>query len=149
MNGGSGRWYEFNSSKTHQGPTNITSTADLGRIPVFVPPGTVLPLAPVVQSTQHLPGGALEIQVYAGENGSFTMVEDDGETTSYQVASHTRTTTFSWDDAKKTLSWSVKGSKTAVVGGFTQVFVTAFAGGSPPSVSSAKALGDGGAITIH
>ena len=53
-------------------------------IPAFVRPGAIVPLAPVIQYTDALPGGPLEVQVYAGADGSFMLIEDDGETTAYE-----------------------------------------------------------------
>lgn len=44
-----------------------------------------MPIAPLVQYTDALPAGQpLEIQIYPGGDASFVVVEDDGETISYQ-----------------------------------------------------------------
>ena len=47
--------------------------------------------------------------MYAGADGAFEMVEDDGESLAYAAdpAGATRTTTWRWDDADRTLEWSV------------------------------------------
>ena len=65
--------------------------------------------APVVQYSDALPGGALELQVYSGADGSFVFVEDDGETLDYESGSTStiKTTTYEWSDKSKTLSWKV------------------------------------------
>merc|ERR1711988_599330 len=81
-------------------------TVALDASPVYVRSGTIVPLGPVVQSTSELPGdGTLEVQVYAGADGSFTLVEDDGDSYDYEM-DHVRSTTFKWTDAQRTLSWS-------------------------------------------
>lgn len=110
-----GLWYPLSvptsrgsASEPISGPTHITQHADFREIPAYVRAGTVLPLASVIQSTQDLPGGALEVQVYGGADGIFEMVEDDGETTTYE-AGHSRTLNFQWDDASRRLSWSLTG----------------------------------------
>ena len=82
---------------------------------VFVATGAILPLQAngSIQFTAEA-GGALEVQVYAGKDGSFVQVEDDGISYDYETsaATATRTTTWSWTDASKTLSWKVEGGAT-------------------------------------
>ena len=57
-------------------------------------------------------GGVLELQVYGGADASFEMVEDDGTTYAYQRSARagTRTTTWTWTDATKTLRWAAEGA---------------------------------------
>jgi len=53
----------------------------------------------------------LEIRVYPGHDGSFTMTEDDGLSYDY-VNLNVRTTTYKWNDSTRTLSWKVSGKYT-------------------------------------
>ena len=46
---------------------------------------------------------SLEIRIYAGANGEFTLYEDEGDNYNYEKGAYS-TITFTWDDAKKTLS---------------------------------------------
>jgi alpha-glucosidase len=101
-------WYIFDTSSTLGGHRTLDVTETLDEVPVYVRAGTILPLAPVLQHTDQLPGGPLELQVYPGKNASFTMVEDDGLTTNYRKG-QLRRTTFTWDDAKRRLSWDIEG----------------------------------------
>merc|ERR1719215_800527 len=80
-----GMWYRFNSSESEHGPVHINRKRNLSAIPAFVKPGTILTLAPVVQSTAQLPNGPMDVQVYTGEDGSYDMVEDDGESIDYTL----------------------------------------------------------------
>mmetsp|Transcript_14152 Transcript_14152/g.35788 ORF Transcript_14152/g.35788 Transcript_14152/m.35788 type:complete len:798 (+) Transcript_14152:69-2462(+) len=140
-----GEWYSFNASGVQQGPKNISGTAEMSEIPVFVRPGAVVPLAPVVQYSGALPGGALEVQVYGGADGTFELVEDDGETTAYEQGK-VRTTTFKWSDASSTLSWSVDSGASSLPNAFTEVYVTKFADATVKSAT--KALGSSGSIVV-
>jgi alpha-glucosidase len=103
-----GTWYTFDSNQTRPGGQSADVSAELDEIPVFVRAGTILPLAPAIQHTDALPGGALDLQVYPGGNASFTLAEDDGKTTDY-TKGQVRRVAFAWDDAAKTLSWKVSG----------------------------------------
>merc|ERR1719198_944459 len=105
-----GTWYEFNSTTTHSGPTTLSLTnVPLTTTPVYVRPGGIITLGPVIQHTGQMPGGPLEVQVYGGFDGTFALVEDDGESYAYKTGS-TRTTAFAWTDATKTLAWTVSGT---------------------------------------
>ena len=76
---------------------------------MFVRAGSLLPLGPVIQHTSQLPGGPLELQIYPGKDATFTLVEDDGETTDY-LKGQVRRTTFTWQDKTGRLSWKREGS---------------------------------------
>jgi alpha-glucosidase len=100
------QWFEFDSVDAHAGGATMDVTVPLDASPVYVRSGTVVPLGPVVQHTGELPGdGTLEVQVYAGADGSFTFVEDDGDSYDYERG-HVRSSDFTWTDASRTFSWS-------------------------------------------
>jgi len=119
-----GTWYEFNQSQSHVGPKLINKKFEAMAMPAFVQPGKIIVLAQnVVQHTDQLPGGALEVQIYKGADGSFKLVEDDGESIAYEVDS-VRETTFRWYDAACMLSWRARGAKTG--NNFQTLVVTIF-----------------------
>jgi alpha-glucosidase len=100
-------WYEFGSSRVHvHDRTKLERPLDF--IPIYVRAGTLLPLGPVLQYTGQPSSEPLEMQIYPGRDATFTLVEDDGETTAYQHGV-VRETTFTWDDQKRRLSWKVAG----------------------------------------
>jgi alpha-glucosidase len=101
-------WYALDTNKTRAGGAGADMVVAFDEIPVFVRAGTILPLGPVIQHTDDLPGGPLDLQVYPGANGTFTLAEDDGRTTAYKTG-QARHVTFTWDDATRTLSWNVDG----------------------------------------
>jgi alpha-glucosidase len=103
-----GTWYGLGSNKTRAGGQSVDVSAALDEIPVFVRAGTILPLGPVVQHTRDLPGGPLDAQVYPGANSTFTLVEDDGNTTEYKTG-EVRRVTFTWNDSARSLTWKVEG----------------------------------------
>lgn len=109
-----GVWYAYNSTATLTGPiTDLTYTdVPLDQLVLFVRAGAILTLQrDIVQYTDAI-GGVLRVQVYAGADGAFDMVEDDGASVAYlsNPTSTTKTTTWTWDDASNLLSWSSVGS---------------------------------------
>ncbi len=124
-------WYDFATGDRVAGGRSIDLTVPFDAVPVYVRGGAVLPLAPVVQHTRDLPGGPLDLQVYPGRDGRFTLVEDDGDTTAYATGD-VRRTTFAWDDAARTLSWTRAGPYDGP-DCFRSVRVTVRGGGARPT----------------
>ena len=82
--------------------------------------------------------------VYAGADATFNMIEDDGESTDYKLGT-VRTTSFTWTDATKTLSWKVSGTFAGDAHSFTSLQLTAIST-KGVATSAAKAIGTSGSI---
>ena len=63
------------------GPKPIMVNPGSADLPVYVREGTILPMAPLVQSTDEKPAGPLTLRVFPGDNCQGTLYQDDG--TSY------------------------------------------------------------------
>lgn len=103
-----GKWYALDSGQPLDGGKRLDVTATVDQIPVFVRAGAVLTLGPPIQHTDNLPGGPLDVQIYPGADGQFTLIEDDGWSTGY-LRGQVRRTTFLWHDSTRTLNWKVDG----------------------------------------
>jgi alpha-glucosidase len=101
-------WYPFESTTPVTGKRTIKVTATLDQIPMYVRAGTILPLGPVIQHTSQMPGGPLELEIYPGKDATFTLDEDDGETTNYLKGQLLRIT-IRWQNAGKQLTWTREG----------------------------------------
>jgi alpha-D-xyloside xylohydrolase len=97
-----GTWYEFWTGATATGGTTVTADAPLSKISLYVKAGSIIPMGPNIQyATESI--DPLEIRVYKGANGSFTLYEDEGDSYNYETGKYS-TITFTWDDAGKKLS---------------------------------------------
>jgi alpha-glucosidase len=56
----------------------------LDTLPVYVRGGSIIPLQPVVQSTDEMPVGPLELRVYPGKTCEGSIYQDDGHTFAFQ-----------------------------------------------------------------
>jgi alpha-glucosidase len=56
----------------------------LDTLPVYVRGGSILPLQPLIQSTDETPSGPLELRVYPGQQCAGSIYLDDGHTFRYQ-----------------------------------------------------------------
>ena len=66
---------------THSG---LSFHPTLDTLPVYVRGGSILPLQPLVQSTDETPSGPLELRVYPGQQCRGSVYLDDGHTFRYQ-----------------------------------------------------------------
>ena len=96
-------WYDFWTNKKYNGGQNVTLTTTLDRVPMFVRAGSILPLGPEMQYVGEKTWDNLEVRVYPGANGSFTLSEDEGDTYNYEKGQYA-TITFDWNDSKKMLT---------------------------------------------
>jgi len=96
-------WYDFWTGKPFGGGQTIQADAPLDRIPLFVKAGSILPMGPVVQHSGQGMDQELEMRIYEGANGEFTLYEDEGDSYNYEKGQYS-TIRFSWDDAQKELN---------------------------------------------
>jgi alpha-glucosidase len=57
---------------------------ELASLPVFVRPGAILPIEPLVQSTAEVPQGPLTLRVFPGPDCQGHLYQDDGTTFAYR-----------------------------------------------------------------
>ncbi|MGC8541894.1 MAG: DUF5110 domain-containing protein, partial [Phycisphaerae bacterium] len=74
----------------------------LDSMPLHIRAGSILPLGPVVQYAA-LPADPLEIRVYPGADGTFTLYEDENDNYNYERGVYSQIT-FTWDDHSRTFS---------------------------------------------
>jgi alpha-D-xyloside xylohydrolase len=96
-------WYDFWTGTRFDGGQTIKTAAPLDKIPLFVKAGSIVPMGAIQQYAGEKPADTLEIRVYAGANGEFTMYEDENDNYNYEKGAYS-TLTFTWNDAKKILS---------------------------------------------
>ena len=96
-------WYDFWTNQQYKGGQDVTLETTLDRVPMFVRAGSILPLGPEMQYVGEKAWDNLEMRVYPGANGSFTLYEDEGDNYNYEKGAYA-TITFQWNDSKKQLT---------------------------------------------
>jgi alpha-D-xyloside xylohydrolase len=96
-------WYDFWTGKRIKGGQSIKTKAPLDKIPLFIKAGSIIPFGPEVQFAAERNWDNLEIRIYPGINGEFTLYEDENDNYNYEKGVFS-TITFSWDDSKKVLT---------------------------------------------
>lgn len=97
------RWYDFWTGHATDGGTIVNAAAPLDRIPLFVRAGSILPMGPDVEYSTEKPADPIELRVYRGADGSFTLYEDENDNYDYEKGVHA-TIDFHWEDANHTLT---------------------------------------------
>ena len=96
-------WYDFWTGQRQKGGQMVTLQTSLDRVPMFVRAGSILPLGPEMQYVGEKAWDNLEIRLYPGADGSFTLYEDEGDNYNYEKGVFT-TIVFQWNDRSRTLT---------------------------------------------
>ena len=95
-------WFDFYTGRiVGRGRQNVP--APYGRIPLFVPAGSILPVGPDVQYATEHPDAPLTLYVYTGRDAHFTLYDDDAVTNAYE-RNEFSTIPITWDEASATLT---------------------------------------------
>lgn len=97
------KWYDFWSNEISDGGKDVQFIAPIDRMPVYVKAGSIIPFGPKVQHVTEKPWDELEIRIYPGADGSFTLYEDDGITYDYEKGKFSEIP-FEWNDQTRTLT---------------------------------------------
>jgi alpha-D-xyloside xylohydrolase len=96
-------WYDFWTGASQTGGHAIAAAAPLETMPLFVRAGSIIPMGPELQYTSEKAADPLELRIYPGTNGQFTLYEDDGESYAYEKHDYA-TIAFTWNDATQSLT---------------------------------------------
>ena len=98
-----GGWYDRLTGRHYEGGQQVTTAVDRSRIPVFVCAGSIVPTGPDVQSTADDFHSMITLNVYPGQDASFTLYDDDGESNGYLQEQCSRMQ-INWDNTRQTLT---------------------------------------------
>ena len=96
-------WTDFWTGKAFQGGRTITAPAPIDRMPLYVKAGAIVPMGPYLQYVAEKPADPIEMRVYRGADGAFTLYEDEGDNTNYERGRYA-TIPIAWNDKTGTLT---------------------------------------------
>jgi alpha-D-xyloside xylohydrolase len=103
-------WYDFWTGRRFAGGQRVDAAAPIETMPLFVRAGAIVPLGPVVQYAAEKPDAPLEIRVYRGADGAFTLFDDEGDTYDYEKGKYA-TIPLAWNEAAATLTIGPRAGK--------------------------------------
>jgi len=115
-------WYDlYTGQKIIEAETNVSSLmfnvsspsrrlvvdAPYEQIPVFVREGAIIPFGPEMEWSDEKPAELINLYVYAGQDGSFQLYEDEGTNYNYEKGKYA-TIDITYDDATRTVSFGAR-----------------------------------------
>ncbi|MGB8457892.1 MAG: glycoside hydrolase family 31 protein [Candidatus Acidiferrum sp.] len=97
------QWYDFWTGTSIQGGRSLNAPTTIDRMPLYVRAGSILPLGPDVEYATQKSADPIELRVYRGANGTFTLYEDENDTYDYEKGLYA-TIPFAWDDSTQSLT---------------------------------------------
>jgi alpha-D-xyloside xylohydrolase len=96
------QWIDFWTGESQSGGKSVVADAPIDKIPLMVKAGSIVPLGPFLQYSTEKPADPIELRVYPGADGSFTLYEDENDNYNYEQGVYS-TIVIHWDDAKQQL----------------------------------------------
>jgi alpha-D-xyloside xylohydrolase len=100
---GTSPWFNFWTGATSPAGKSVDADAPIETLPLFVRPGSIVPMGPLLQYSDEKPADPIELRIYAGANGAFTLYEDENDSYRYEKGAYA-TIPLAWDEATRTLT---------------------------------------------
>jgi len=98
-----GKWWNYWTNEAVEGGKEISVSAPLDTLPLFVKAGAVVPIGPVKQHTGEATSEPVTLQVYPGADGTFTWFDDDGSSFEYERGNFMRVV-CEWNNSRRLLT---------------------------------------------
>jgi alpha-glucosidase len=98
-----GNWYDYWTGARVPGGQTIHVPVTLDSIPMFVRSGGFIFRQPVVQSTEEMPGNALQVLIAPAKESKASLYEDDGKSPGYQGGAFMRRNFLQIQKAQKVI----------------------------------------------
>jgi alpha-D-xyloside xylohydrolase len=99
------KWFDFWTGDTFSGGETVKKEVPIDIMPVYVRAGSIVPFGPKVQYSTEKKWDKLEIRIYAGADGKFTLYEDENDNYNYEKGAYS-TIDFFWNDKNRMLTIS-------------------------------------------
>jgi alpha-D-xyloside xylohydrolase len=97
-------WYDFWTGKTLAGGQTLDAPAPIETLPLYVRAGSIIPMGPFLQYATEKPADPIELRIYTGADGEFTIYEDENDNYNYEKGVFS-TIQIQWNESAKTLTF--------------------------------------------
>jgi len=109
-----GQWYDFWTGQLRNGGNTMTVNAPLSQIPLHLRAGSIVPMGPDIQYATER-ADTIELRIYPGADGSFTMYEDAGDGYDYESGKYATIPITYLDETRNVVVGARKGTFTGLV----------------------------------
>ena len=95
-------WYDFWTGKNITGGRTIDAPAPIETLPLYIRAGSIIPMGPFLQYATEKPADPIELRIYTGADGAFTLYEDENDNYNYEKGAYS-TIPIQWNESAKTL----------------------------------------------
>lgn len=99
----SNTWYDFWTGESFPGGQSLDVEVPIEKIPLFVKAGSIIPMGPFIQYSTEKEPDTIELRVFTGDNGKFTIYEDENDNYNYEKGKYTEIP-IEYNDATKQLT---------------------------------------------
>ena len=112
-----GKWIDFFTGLVYDGNREITIYNDMYAIPVFARAGAIIPMNKYIKGDNTVGSKAdMEINIYGGASGNFTLYEDEGDNNNYLKGDFVKTVmTLNYGEKEAVFTISPANSNVAVI----------------------------------
>jgi alpha-D-xyloside xylohydrolase len=96
-------WIDFWTGEKLDGGRTVIADAPIEKMPLMVRAGSIVPMGPFLQYSTEKPADPIELRIYPGADGSFTLYEDENDNYNYEKGVYA-TIAFHWNDASRRLT---------------------------------------------
>jgi alpha-D-xyloside xylohydrolase len=105
------KWYDFwtgaATNLASAGGKFIDAPAPLDRMPLYIRAGSIIPFGPEEEYSNQKPADPIELRIYPGADGSFTLYEDENDSYHYEKGAYA-TIPMQWNDSTRTLTFGAR-----------------------------------------
>ena len=95
-------WYDFWTGEGYAGGQTLKAYAGLETMPLYVRAGSIVPLGPDICYTDEQPQAMVKLRIYPGQDGVFTLYQDEGDNYNYEKGFFA-TIQLRWEDKNSRL----------------------------------------------
>ncbi len=95
-------WYDFHTGAYTSGDQRKTVDTPYEHIPLYFREGTIMPYGPGIEYVDQKKTDIITLYVYAGQDGAFTLYEDEGTNYNYEQGQYS-TIPMRYDEDSRTL----------------------------------------------
>lgn len=86
-----GNWIDYWENERLTGGCQVKTSITIDKIPIFIKAGSIIPKRKYASSIEKGNNCELSLDIYLGDDGSFSLIEDDGQSNDYLVGKYSVT----------------------------------------------------------